>query len=331
MEAEHFNELWNEPTCTLYELTPATLPIRRLLASTPGTRSICNDPLVVGVEYTDALMQACAATLTAMQRTGAVALVEAQTAVLHILRGGLNFGLRQALAKAFGWNRHASAFISAQRARNSDDPQDWYISENEYRKINLPPAATIVFGDVVATGTSLLYALRQILDVVDRQQTQVRELLFFCIGGSRAEEILIEIDAICRERFPVYRGAAVIYLEGRFSVAHRDSGLSVMIPDTDLLRTGASLAPEFIRSQVESPSYPLERCTIYDAGSRAFWLPEYFYDVRDYWLQTLALAEDGMTYAELLRQRLPELDSTNLNKNDLGEVCRKQLERIPIL
>ena len=331
MEAEHFNELWNEPTCALYELAPGTLPIRRLLVSTPGTRSICNDPLVVGVEYTDALMQACAATLTAMQRTGAVALVEAQTVVLHILRGGLNFGLRQALAKAFGWNRHASAFISAQRARNSDDPQDWYISENEYRKINLPPAATIVFGDVVATGTSLLYALRQILDVVDRQQTQVRELLFFCIGGSRAEEILIEIDTICRERFPVYRGAAVIYLEGRFSVAHRDSGLSVMIPDTDLLRTGASLAPEFIRSQADSPSYPLERCTIYDAGSRAFWLPEYFYDVRDYWLQTLALAEDGMTYAELLRQRLPELDSTNLNKNDLGEVCRKQLERIPIL
>jgi len=74
-------------------------------------------------------------------------------------------------------------------------------------------------------------------------------------------------------------------LEGCFDVPTPESRLTIRFTGTDLLRGGESvIAPDFLESQYENPAYPIERCTIYDAGSRAFWVREYAEDVRSYWL-----------------------------------------------
>ena len=78
------------------------------------------------------------------------------------------------------------------------------------------------------------------------------------------------------------------------------------------------MAPEFIESQYEDPSYPLERCTIYDAGSRAFWVREYANDVLNYWKQVLDLAASGISFLEYLEQRFPELDALHHNPPPAG-------------
>jgi hypothetical protein len=118
-----------------------------------------------------------------------------------------------------------------------------------------------------------------------------------------------------------------VYFEGRFAVAGDDSPLSVKITGTDLLRRGGLCAPEFIKSQYESPSFPLERCAIYDAGSRAFWLPEYFEDIQEYWTETYKLADGGMSFSDLLRERCPELDPDHFNSVSLLKLCRQQLTK----
>jgi hypothetical protein len=310
----------------LYRLGSDDSPVRRFIASTPETRQICNDPAVVGIRYTDAMEAACAVCLKGLVQDGGVQMDESRTVVLHVLRGGLNYGLRGALAQAFGWNTHSSAFISAQRAvPPGGDPEDWYITENDYSKLKIPNEADIVFGDVVATGTSLLYALHCLLEEAQKQGTAIRSILFFTIGGVRSEEILQEIDGVCRERFAGYQGAAVVYLEGRFLVADNDTALRISISGTDLLRGGSLMAPEFIESQYESPSSPIERCTIYDAGSRAFWLPEYIEDVMEYWQQIATLAAEGVTYGELLAERFPELDASRFGDIDLATLCAERL------
>ena len=137
--------------------------INRYIATTPHTRAICNDPTVCGVDYTRRLQRACTSVLELYRRFASVPLECRETVVLNILRGGLNFGLREALADACGWNTMGTSFISAQRVRDAEDSEDWHITESDYRKVYLPERAQIVFGDVVATGTSLHHALKLIV------------------------------------------------------------------------------------------------------------------------------------------------------------------------
>ena len=88
------------------------------------------------------------------------------------------------------------------------------------------------------------------------------------------------------------------------------------------------MAPEFIESQYSDPAYPLERCTIYDAGSRAFWVREYAADVLNYWKQVLELASKGMTYLEYLHQRFPELDASRFPETSLRDLALRQISRM---
>ena len=308
---------------TLYRLDGAGA-VDALVATTPGTRRICNDPLCAGIAYTRALQSACTDILAALgaDRLG---LRESETVVVNILRGGLNFGLRDALADAYGWNHHTTSFISAQRARSEQDPDEWHITENAYKKVYFPPAASFVVGDVVATGTSLRYGLEELVRIAKEQSVDLRSIVFFTYGGPRAREILEEIDADCRRRFPSYQRTTLIFLEGCFAMAEASTPLHIRIPGTDLLRLGAAMAPEFVESQYEGPSYPIERCTIYDAGSRAFWIREYAADVIGYWRENLQMAERGMTYRDLLAERFPSLDPDRFGSVDLIELCKNRI------
>lgn len=293
----------------LYELEK-TGSTERYILSTPETRAICNDPFVLGIDYTQKLQTACAKALKAL---GAPC-TETQALVLNILRGGLNFGLREALATAHNWNRPTSAFISSQRA--CDEDGNWHITENRYQKVYVPEQAHIFCGDVVATGVSLEHALQKILELAREQEQEVSGLTFFTIGGPRTEEILAKLPVPTR----------VIYIEGIFKVADEKESLQIALPGTDLLRNPSLLAPEFAKSQAENPAYPLERCTIYDAGSRAFHVSEYLEDVHDYWQQVLTLAQNGLSYADYLAERMGQNSGLSTD-HDLIEIAKKQLQK----
>jgi uracil phosphoribosyltransferase len=315
--------------CAVYRISDHTPSgINRLVVSTPETRAIANDPRVMGVDYTRRLKNTCARILETLKAQEMICLEEHETIVFDILRGGLNFGLREALADAFSWNRHGGSFISAQRARIDDNPEQWHIMESEYSKVYMPKTASIVIGDVVATGTSLEHAMKALVTEAEKQGTALRSIVFFTFGGQRAEEILNAVDTMCRDRFPSYEGTTLIYLEGRFIVPTEETALSIKVTGTDLLRTGALMAPEFVESHYENPSYPIQRCAIYDAGSRAFWTPEYIADLTEYWGETLSLAEKGMSFEALLKERFPELDAARFGEVDLAEICRKQISQL---
>ena len=198
----------------LYRMNSAA-PLQVFIATSSGTRMICNDPSIAGMCYTNLLCQSC----TEILRLFDFGLKERETCVVNILRGGLNFGLREALYHAYGWLYHTTSFISAQRARNSQDPEEWHITENAYRKVYFPHTASWVIGDVVATGTSLRYALEELLKEAEKQCLDLRNIVFFTYGGTKAAEILEEVDRRCRILFAHYQKTSLIYLEGCFQVA----------------------------------------------------------------------------------------------------------------
>jgi hypothetical protein len=228
---------------------------------------------------------------------------ETSLCVLHLLRGGLNFGLRGALGQAFGFVRHGSAFMSSQRCQAGGA---WGVAEDSYRKLDIPDGAVLLIGDVVATGVTLEHGLevlrRHMLDI----GVAPKAMVFATLGGPRAEEVLTATHRRWRESFPGFTRTCLTYIEGRFTLAGEQSPLRIREPGTDLLRRDALLAPEFALSQFESLAYPLERCTIYDAGARAFTIPAYTHDVIDYWEQVGALAREGWSLREALLERWPE-------------------------
>ncbi|MDY0361989.1 MAG: phosphoribosyltransferase [Desulforegulaceae bacterium] len=310
--------------CGLYKIEDVK-EIDCFIATTPQTREIANNPLVMGVDYTIRLENACCEILKNLCSNKLLCIEENETIIFNILRGGLNFGLREALYRAFGWNRHGCSFISAQRARKDDDPQKWHIIENEYAKVYMPERASIVIGDVVATGTSLEHAVKALVREAQNQKSQLRSILFFTFGGKRALEILKETDKLCRKIFPGYEKTTLIYHEGCFTVPDENTALSIKETGTDLVCLDALMAPEFIESKYENPGYPLQRCAVYDAGSRAFWTHEYIKDVFGYWSEMKKLADKGVSFEKVLKERFPVLDYKKFKDADLIEICKKQL------
>lgn len=296
-----------------------------VVASAPETRQILNDPLVCGVEYTGKLEAAVARILAAVAKKYDFPRHEERAVVLNILRGGLNFGLREALHKAYGWNKHNTAFISSQRIK--DKKGGWNITEDRYRKIYLPDKANIILGDVVATGTSLEQALLRLVGIAKKKKKSINSIVFFTIGSQRAEQIMARADRACRRSFKDYKGSLLIYIEGRFGVAGIDRDMTIMEEDTDLLRSPATLSPEFAASQDRRPAAALERCVIYDAGSRAFHAKAYLRDVGEYWRKVLDLAQKGTTYEEYLKERYPETKKPGSGR-DLADIARKRIEKI---
>jgi hypothetical protein len=185
----------------------------------------------------------------------------------------------------------------------------------------------IVFGDVVATGTSLKHGLMKLSEGLARS-CRYNSITFFTIGGGVSGEIMAEWRKLIESRQGAPLKATVVYFEGIFGVAGPRTPVSIKLDGTDLLRRDGVMAPEFIESQYESPLYPLERCTIYDAGSRAFHVPEYLEDVVDYWRQVKAQAESGTTFEALLKERCPEATYHRFGNPDLKTVASQHLSSL---
>lgn len=319
--------IYQKNNLSLYESELSSTELKVLLMSSPETRDICNDPLVYGCSYTDALKSAMSKLFTALKETNNFFCEENSTHVLNLLRGGLNFNLREALAAGLKWNRHYSSFLSAQRAR-VEDSEDWIITENSYTKVELGKTNQVVLGDVLATGTSFEYALKALIRLAKETDSKITSLYFVTIGGTKAHELinkyLPELKSIGLEK------AYVIFIEGIFKVADVETRMSVKITGTDLLRTQSVLTPEFTKSQYENPLYPLERCTIYDAGSRAYNINEYLTDVRHYWRIIQQHIKAGKTFEELLTERFSELDPKQFSSVDLQNLVKERLEQCKV-
>ncbi len=295
----------------LYKLFgPNGSQITRYLVSTPETRAICNQPETFGMEFTEKLH-------TAIRKTFEV-LPEAEqfkqwpdyeTNVISILRGGLNFGIRESLAKAYGYNKHSTTYLISQRTK---DPvtNKWSAEVQTYKKITIPKVVNFFLGDVIGTGTSLREALAALDKVIEQVNVRtVKRFTILTFGCYRAEKVLEEYDAQLRKKFLDYQGTTIIYFEGKFKLVNNEiaSGIRLTDSGTDFLRRDCLLTPEFALSQYEQLYFPLERCTIYDAGSRAFDILLYKSELQEYWAKMLQEANNGYTLFDALQERYPDL------------------------
>ena len=294
----------------------------RYVASTPESREVCNRPEIMGVRYTDLLESAITSVLVNFPPASAIRTLDPRSiGVVHFLRGSLNFGMRRALARAYGFNIHSSSFITSQREK--DKYGRWFIKDNQYRKILIPPNGTLFFADVIATGITISNGMDIIVNLAKNSGTPIRQVFFFTIGCHKLEKLLREYHAMLRQLFPRYERTCAVYLEGKFHLADSKAAVKIKIQGTDLMRSPCLLAPEFELSQYESIYYPLERCVIYDAGTRAYDIEDYLGKLEAYWRELRHLAETGWTLEDALHERWPE-DEYRLPFEEFKAVKSKQ-------
>ncbi len=299
--------------------------LQRWVVTTPQTRDISNKPELLGVDYSRALQAGVRSAIeSAPFRAGLEAVGQSRLCIMNFLRGSLNFGLREALRDALGTNRHVTCFMSSQRYRKDGR---WHVKEDMYRKMDIPQGAVLLVGDVVATGVTVSNGFDVISEYLQEQDLQPSGIIFFTIGCHKAEKALQAFhDRHSRQRSD-YLGTHVVYLEGKFSLVDSQTPLHIGLPGTDLVKLDALLTPEFELSLYDAIPHILERCVIYDAGSRAFDVPEYLEDVLHYWEQVRRLAKRGFTLREAMRERWPETEHTDLKT--LREIRAKQWKGVP--
>lgn len=302
---DRLRQIYRDSATSLYAIAGG--PLKRFVVSTPGTRDVCNKPEVLGFTFVRHLRSAVGRALRHLPAgLGLSRLADRTVGVLHFLRGGLNFGLMEALHSTFGYNRHTASYMTSQRFLKGTR---WSIKSDQYRQFSVPDQGTIFIGDCIATGTTMANGLDVLLDQCREEGKSLRGLVVFTIGCGRAEDILEAFHRKAVKAFAGYRHTTLVYLEGRFGLPQPGTTVTLAVPGTDLIRHPALVTPEFELSQYDSLSYPLERCVVYDVGARAFDSQVHLGEVIDYWE---ALGRSGLSLYEAYKERWPEVEYESL-------------------
>ncbi|OQA89707.1 MAG: hypothetical protein BWY26_01604 [Elusimicrobia bacterium ADurb.Bin231] len=299
----------------VYKIVPEK-KIKRFVITTPHTRVLLNKPEIIGFDFIEQLRNGVYEILKIFgefEKYGSK-----NVAVVHFLRGGLNFGIVNMLHAAYGFNRTSASFITSQRYKKQGH---WFIKDDQYRKFSLPEDANVFIGDVIATGTTLDNGLEILRKQAISEGKNIKRLIMFAVACARAEEILSKYHALFKKNFD-YIETILVYFEGRFVVPNTKDAFHICIPGTDLVKRDALLAPEFIKSQSDKLTYPLERCAVYDVGARAYEYAVHIDDVINYWKK---LSQSGMTLAEAYRERWPLGPKIKGTNTALKKLCNTRI------
>ncbi len=286
MKGDYLKRQFKDEAVSLYsiESNPGRSVLKRYVASTSDTRNMLNFPEIVNSDFTNLMKNGVTNILKGLNNIEHLSRISSkQVNVYHILRGGLNFEMRNALHKAFGYKWHSSSYISSQRHEKDGE---FEISDDSYRKFQIPDNATIYSADIVASGASLDNSLHYLDNYLTVENLRIKNFVFATIGCSKAEDVLEKWDSIFKKNHPEYEKTILIYIEGRFALGDKKLPLYNVLPNTDLLKNykfGALLTPEYEFSQFEKMIIPLEACAIYDGGKKSFEPVRHIMDILEFW------------------------------------------------
>lgn len=293
----------------LYELKQDQANLEVLIASTAQTREIFNTPELCGVPFQHALSEALEKLVRGLslleQKPVSRYLKEFPLDIIYILRGGLNFDLHNAVFQATGTYPEVT-FVSSQRVFSKDT---FYISEFEYKKWNIQQDAVICLGDISATGTTITHVLDQAIHQYHAENKKPRWLLFITIGTTEVISTLQRyVQKLAHEWAPNFEGITVVFLEQIFRLYTGHAQLiDNHLPFTDFFRARFPFALEFEKASLAKPVSFLERCAIYDGGSRSYEPHAYLVNLQKYW-QALLDNKDKCDSMQLMQM-----------KSDLGD------------
>lgn len=286
---------FNEQGVACYRLDGGGYTNEYYIISEAETRKLLNTPEIVGYEVYNCLVQATSQMLYHLKENKKVTTAN----ILSILRGALNYPLEEACYREH-IRVHDISFLSSERVFEADEIAGLEI---KYSKLTMVPDSTLMIGDIIASGATLIHCLRYVTDFYRKNGARLRNIILFTIGGTKGIDILEDLTKEIRTYWPEFEGFITVYYEGIFS-CYQDKGVSgINLPDVDFYWKGGIVAPEFRRETLSMCSPLFEKCIIYDGGARRYEIHEHVKEVLEFW-EGILERSDKIDFQELLQEKL---------------------------
>ena len=287
--------VFNEQGVICYRLEGENYVNEYYVTSEAETRKLLNTPEIVGYEVYNCLIPSTSQMLYYLKEQKKVTTAN----ILSILRGALNYPLEESCYREH-IRVHDISFLSSERVFVEEEIAGLEI---KYSKLTMVPDSTLLIGDIIASGETLIHCLRYVTDFYRSHGAKLRNIIIFTIGGTKGIEILEKLTQEIREFWPEFEGFITIYYEGIFST-YQDKGVSgINLPDVDFYWKDGIVAPEFRRETLSMCSPLFEKCIIYDGGARRYAIHEHVEEVLAFWEGILKRA-DQIDFEELLAEKL---------------------------
>ena len=287
--------VFNEQGVICYRLEGENYVNEYYVTSEAETRKLLNTPEIVGYEVYNCLIPSTSQMLYYLKEQKKVTTAN----ILSILRGDLNYPLEESCYREH-IRVHDISFLSSERVFVEEEIAGLEI---KYSKLTMVPDSTLLIGDIIASGETLIHCLRYVTDFYRSHGAKLRNIIIFTIGGTKGIEILEKLTQEIREFWPEFEGFITIYYEGIFST-YQDKGVSgINLPDVDFYWKDGIVAPEFRRETLSMCSPLFEKCIIYDGGARRYEIHEHVEEVLAFWEGILKRA-DQIDFEELLAEKL---------------------------
>lgn len=259
------------------------------------SRKLLNTPEVVGYEVYECLIPSTAQMMYYLKEQKKVTTAN----ILSILRGALNYPLEESCYREH-IRVHDISFLSSERVFKDGEIAGLEI---KYSKLTMVPNSTLLIGDIIATGDTLVHCLKYVTDFYRAAGEQLRNIIIFTIGGTKGIDILEKLTAEIRQYWPNFEGFIAVYYEGIFST-YEDKGVSgINLPNVDFFWRGGMISPEFRRQTLSMQNPLFEKCIIYDGGARRYEIREHIHEVLEFWEGMLERA-DRIDMKALLDEKL---------------------------
>nr|WP_243097262.1 hypothetical protein [Ruminococcus sp. AF46-10NS] len=196
---------FNEQGVACYRLDGGDYVNEYYITSEAETRKLLNTPEVVGYEVYNCLIPSTCQMLYYLKEQKKVTTAN----ILSILRGALNYPLEEACYKEH-IRVHDISFLSSERVFAEDEMTGLEI---KYSKLTMVPDSTLMIGDIIASGETLIHCLRYVTDFYRERGTKLRNIIIFTIGGTKGIDILENLTKEIREFWPEFEGFITVFYE----------------------------------------------------------------------------------------------------------------------
>ena len=265
---------------TLYPLNTRNTYI----ISNPSSRKLLCEPEIIGYEIAQLLLHPISNAIEYLITHNIIT----DISIVYILRGGLNFSIEDACYQN-NLEVKGVSFLTSERVFLENKVSR---IECKYRKINSINNATIIIGDIIASGQTLKNAVEYIVEQYILTGKTLKNIIVFTIGTSSTLEVISQLNYKLKQRWDQFEGIWTIFIEGIFTT-YPDVGITRLnLPDVDFSVNGGLLAPEYRLSIMEKPHIIFEKCCIYDGGARRFEPKDHISCILKYWSNLISKANE---------------------------------------